>query len=146
MMVPDPSPIFDSLIEMKRKGVFIEITDLVVPVAQGSNLNDLRKLVNWIIDNLGPETPFHVLRFHPDYKMLNVPSTPVKMLEQHAELARKEGLHYVYIGNVWGHPLENTYCPSCGYDVIDRIGFQVRKIDLDGNRCPKCGTKINIVL
>lgn len=146
MMVPDPSPIFESLKEMHRKGVFIEITDLIIPLDIGSDLNDLKRLVRWIIENLGPEIPFHVLRFHPDYKLLNVPSTPIKTLEKHAQIALKEGLHYVYIGNVWGHALENTYCPSCKHKVIDRIGFQVRYIDLKGNNCPVCGAKINVIL
>ena len=146
MLVPTPEPIFESLIEMKRRGVFIEITNLVVPVKEGSNLEDVKKLAEWIVENLGPETPFHLLRFHPDYKLLNVPPTPVEMLEKHAEAAKNEGLKYVYIGNVWGHPLENTYCPSCGYKVIERMGFYIIKIDLDNSRCPKCGYKINIVL
>ena len=146
MQVPDPSPIFDALAEMKRRGVFIEITDLVVPVKEGSSLDDVRRLARWVVENLGPETPFHLLRFHPDYRLLNVPATPVEMLERHAKVAMEEGLHYVYIGNVWGHPLESTYCPGCGHKVIDRIGFQVRKIDLRQGRCPKCGERINVIM
>lgn len=146
MMVTDPSPIFDALIEMKRMGVFIEITDLVVPTDEGARIEDVRKLAKWVVENLGPETPFHLLRFHPDYRLLNVPMTPVKTLEKHAEVVKGEGLHYVYIGNVWGHTLESTYCPECGHKVIDRIGFQIRYIDLKGNNCPVCGAKLNIVM
>ncbi len=146
IQVSGPEPIFDALLEMKRRGVFIEITNLVVPTDEGSRLEDVKKLARWIVDNLGPETPFHLLRFHPDYRLLNVPMTPVKLLEKHAEVAKNEGLQYVYIGNVWGHPLECTYCPSCGHKVIDRIGFQVRYIDIKNGRCPVCGVKINIVM
>jgi len=145
--VVDSNPIFDSLLALKDKGVFIEITDLVVPVDEGSNYDDVRKLARWVVENLGPETPMHFLRFHPNYKMLNVPSTPVEVLEKCVDIAREEGIQYAYIGNVWGHPYEDTYCPQCGYRVIDRLGFYIKRFDVskDG-RCPKCGHKLNIVL
>ena len=144
--VPDPSPIYESLLIMKEKRVFIEITDLVVPVETGFSYDTLKKLVRWIVDNLGPETPFHLLRFHPNYRMLNVPSTPVSILEKSAEIAKEEGLEYVYIGNVWGHRLEDTYCPKCGYKVVDREGFFIRKFNItEDGRCPKCGHKLNFV-
>lgn len=145
MGVDDPEPIFETLKAMKEKGIFIEITDLVVPI-YGDKIEDLRKLVRWIVENLGPETPFHVIRFHPDYKMLDVPSTPVKTLEEHAKVAMEEGLKYVYIGNVPGHSLENTKCPECGNEVIKRFGFEIIEFNItDDNRCTKCGTKINIL-
>ncbi len=145
--VPDSSPIFDALIEMKKMGIFIEITDLVVPVDCGSSIEDAKKLAKWVIDNLGPEIPMHFLRFYPNYRMLNVPPTPVKLLEKTAEEVKKTGIEYVYIGNVWGHPLEDTYCPGCGYRVIDREGFFIKKIDVtDDGRCPKCGYKLNLFL
>lgn len=142
--VPDIEPVFQALLEMKRKGIFIEVTDLVVPEI-GANLEKARNLIRWIHDNLGPETPIHFLRFHPDYKLTNIPPTPVELLEKHAELAKKEGMHYVYIGNVPGHRLENTYCPRCGRLLVRRIGFDIIewRITEDG-RCPYCGYKINI--
>ena len=78
--------------------------------------------------------------------MLNIPPTPVSILERSAEVAKKEGLEYVYIGNVWGHKLEDTYCPKCGYKVVDREGFFIRKFDItEDGRCPKCGYKLNFV-
>ncbi len=145
--VPDPSPIFDALLAMKEKGVFIEITDLVVPVDEGSSTEDLRRLVKWIIEHLGPETPLHFLRFHPHYRLLDVPPTPVELLEKAAKIAMEEGMEYVYIGNVWGHELEDTYCPKCKYRVLDREGFYIRKMDItDDGRCPKCGYKLNFIL
>lgn len=144
--VSSSEPIFESLLAMKDRDVFIEITDLVVPVEDGYRYEDVRRLARWIVENLGPETPFHLLRFHPDYRMIDVPHTPVEVLERSAEIAREEGLQYVYLGNVWGHPMEDTYCPSCGHKVIDRLGFYIKKIDLkDGDRCPKCGGRINLV-
>ncbi len=144
MSVPDPSPIFDALIEMKRRGWFIEVTNLVIPQI-GDHADDVRRLAKWIVENLGEETPFHLLRFHPDYKLLDLPPTPVETLEKLAEIARNEGLKHVYLGNVWGHPLENTYCPKCGYTVVERRGFTITAWRLSkDNRCPKCGYKLNI--
>jgi len=121
----------------------VEVTNLVVP-RYGDDLEKCRKLMRWIVENLGPETPVHFLRFHPDYKMLDVPPTPVETLEKHARVAKEEGLHYVYIGNVPGHELENTYCPNCGTLVVRRFGFEILEWRLDSEfRCPNCGYKLN---
>ena len=144
MRVPDPEPIYQSMLAMKDKGWFIEVTNLVVPKI-GDREEDVRRMARWIVENLGPETPFHLLRFHPDYKLRHLPHTPVETLERLAKAAKEEGLEYVYIGNVWGHPLEHTYCPRCGYKVIERYGFTILSYRLTkDNRCPRCGYKINI--
>nr|WP_048078543.1 AmmeMemoRadiSam system radical SAM enzyme [Desulfurococcus mucosus] len=143
MGVPDPSPIYESLIEMKKQGWWIEVTNLIVPRV-GDRIEDTVKLAEWIASNLGDETPFHLLRFHPDYLMLDVPATPVETLEKHAEAARRAGLKHVYIGNVWGHPLENTYCPKCGSLVVERRGFYIVDWRLrEGFKCPVCGYRLN---
>ncbi len=145
MGVPDPEPIFDTLKAMKERGIWIEITNLVVP-RYGDKEEDIRRLARWIVDNLGDRTPFHLLRFYPEYKMIDLESTPVKTLEKLAKIAKDEGLKYVYIGNIPGHPLEHTYCPNCGYPVIERYGFYVTAWRLTkDNRCPRCGAKIDIV-
>ena len=145
MGVPDPEPIFESLLEMKKHGWWIEVTNLIVPEL-GDSERDLRVLARWIAENLGPETPFHLLRFHPDYMLTNVPPTPVSTLEKLAKAAIDEGLKHVYIGNVPGHPLEHTYCPNCGYPVIERIGFTITAWRLkDGNKCPRCGYSLNVI-
>ncbi len=137
--------VFNAMIELKRKGVFIEVTDLVVP-KYGDDLEKAKKLARWIVENLGPDTPLHFLRFHPDYQLLDVPSTPVEVLEKHVEIARAEGLRYVYVGNVPGHEYEHTYCPNCGSIVIRRFGFEILEVRLtEDNRCTNCGAKINIV-
>jgi pyruvate formate lyase activating enzyme len=144
--IPDPEPIFQTLLEIKEKTrIHIEITDLVVPEV-GDDLNAARKLVRWIHDNLGPDTPVHFLRFHPDYKMMHLPWTPVETLERHWKVAKEEGMNYVYIGNVPGHPYESTYCPGCGELVVERYGFDIVDWRLTkDNRCPACGYKIAIV-
>ncbi len=145
--VKDAEDIFESLREMRRRGIFIEVTDLVVPVKEGLREESFERLVRFVHDELGPETPLHFLRFHPDYRMMDVPHTPVELLEKYVERARSMGLHHVYIGNVWGHPYEDTYCPGCGYKVVDRYGFYITRFELDRDgRCPRCGYKLNFVL
>ncbi len=143
--VPSNEPVFEFLKGLKKHKIHIEITNLIVPKI-GENLKQFRKLVEWIIENLGAETPFHILRFHPDYKLIDVPVTPLETLEKFIEEAKKLGLKYVYIGNVPGHEYENTYCPNCGEILIERTGFWVNKVNLDKDRCRKCGEKIHIVV
>ena len=145
IIVPGPEPIFEALLELKKTNIHIEITDLVIPEI-GDDLEAARKLVRWIYDNLGPDTPIHFLRFHPDYKLMHLPYTPIETLEKHYEIAKQEGMKYVYIGNVPGHPYENTYCPGCGKVVIKRYSYDILAWNLDEqNRCKFCGYKIPIV-
>lgn len=144
--IEDADPIFKYLLELRdRTSVHVEFTDLVVP-GVGDDLESARKLSRWIVDNFGPEVPIHFLRFHPDYKMMDFPSTPVKTLEKHWQIAKEEGLQYVYVGNVPGHKYESTYCPGCGRTVVGRYGFDITSWNLDrDNRCSGCGHKIPIV-
>jgi len=143
--IPNAEPIFQTLLDTRdTKKIHIEITDLIVPQV-GDDLNAARKLSKWVYDNLGPDTPIHFLRFHPDYKMMEFPWTPVETLEKHCAVAKEEGLKYVYIGNVQGHRLENTYCPGCGAIAIKRYGFDITGWYLDkDNKCKKCGYKLAI--
>jgi pyruvate formate lyase activating enzyme len=144
--IQNADPIFQSLLEVKEKtDIHVEITDLIVPQV-GDSLESAEKLVSWVYDRLGPETPIHFLRFHPDYKMNDFPSTPVKTLEKHVALGRKAGLKYVYIGNVPGHSDESTYCPGCKSVLIKRYGYEILEYNLDArNRCRFCGEKTSIV-
>jgi len=87
-------------------------------------------------------TPWHVTRFHPYLDLSHLPSTPVGRLERWVEIGLEEGLKYVYIGNVPGHPFEDTYCHQCGEAVIRRRGFAVARATLVDGRCPKCSTLI----
>ncbi len=144
--IPNADPIFQTLLDTRdTKKIHIEITDLIVPQV-GDDLGAARKLSKWVYDNLGPDTPIHFLRFHPDYKMMEFPWTPVETLEKHCGVAKEEGLKYVYIGNVSGHPLENTYCPGCGAIAIKRYGFDITGWYLDkDNKCKKCGYHLAIL-
>jgi pyruvate formate lyase activating enzyme len=144
--IPNADPVFQSLLEMKRRTkVHIEITDLVVPRV-GDSLEAAERLCRWIYDNLGPDTPIHFLRFHPDYKMMGFPVTPVKTLEEHVALGRNAGLNYVYIGNVPGHPDESTYCPGCQHVLIKRYGYEILEYNIDShNKCRFCGHATPII-
>lgn len=140
-----PEPIYDSAADLQRRGVHVEITDLIVPEV-GESDEWTRKLARFVVDRLGPETPFHLLRFHPDYRMMDLPVTPIATLERLHAIGRSEGLEYVYLGNVWGHPLEHTYCPACGAIAVRRYGFTIQAWNLDDqNRCRACGHAIPIV-
>ena len=143
--VPDPKPIFDTLLEIRDKTkIHVEITDLIVPQV-GDNLDYARKLCKFVYDEFGPEMPIHFLRFHPDYKMMEFEPTPVKTLEKHYAIAKEEGLSYAYLGNVPGHPLEHTYCAGCNEIAVKRYGFDIVEWNLDqNNKCKLCGNQVPI--
>lgn len=143
--IPEPDPIFTYLLELRDKTkVHLEFTDLLVPEV-GDDLAEGRRLVRWIVDSFGPDVPLHFLRFHPDFRMMDLPPTPVATLERHREMAMEEGLNYAYIGNVPGHPYEHTYCPGCGRIAVGRHGFAITSWSLDSNnRCVDCGHRIPI--
>ena len=124
--------------------MFIEISNLIIP-GIGDNPKDNHKLVEWIIDNLDASVPYHLLGFSPRYKMSDSPPTPLETLEKFAEDALNVGLRYPYVGNIWGSRFEKTYCYNCKQPVIERTGIFVNEINLDRDRCPNCGFKINLI-
>ncbi len=141
----DDLPILRTMEGLARAGVHVEITNLIVPTV-GDSPEALRTLAREVRDRLGPDTPFHLLRWHPDYLMRDLPPTPIATLERLHALARDAGLRYVYLGNVGGHPLEHTYCPACGAVAVRRLGFSILAWNLDEeNRCRGCGHPIPIV-
>ena len=138
-------PILETMEGLARHGIHVEVTDLIVP-GVGDSPEALRRLAREVRDRVGPDTPFHLLRFHPDYKMMDIPSTPVATLEALHAVAVEEGLRYVYLGNLWGHPLEHTYCPRCHAIAVERYGSMIKSWNLDAeNRCHACGEAIPIV-
>ncbi len=142
MLVPEISPVFDTLLEMKKKKIHIEITNLVIPKI-GDNAKELERLVKWIADNLSPNVPFHLLRFFPHYKLSDLPPTPLETLEKLYNIAKKH-LNYVYIGNVPGFK-ENSYCHECNSLLIERFVYNIRIVNLEKNRCKVCGAKLPFV-
>ncbi len=135
------APVLDALKTMKAMGVWVEVTTLVIPTLNDSE-EELRDLARFIAHKLGPETPWHVSRFHPDYKMPDLPATPERTLARARTIGMEEGLQFVYTGNVWGDEGENTFCPSCGKTVIARTGFQIRAMDIVEGKCRFCRAAI----
>lgn len=138
--VPDEEPMKKALKIYKKAGVWIEVTNLVIP-GYNDKREQVEKLVLWVKENLGPDTPLHFSRFYPHRKMADVPPTDVRTLEMAVRVAEKAGMDYVYLGNIPGHPKENTYCPRCRTMVIERTGLMTKSIK---DKCPKCNKKIRI--
>jgi pyruvate formate lyase activating enzyme len=134
-------PVLESAKIMQEEGVWIELTNLILPTIN-DDMEVIREMCEWIIKNLGPDVPLYFSRFYPAYKITHLPPTPVETLEKAREIALGVGLHYVYIGNVPGNPAEHTYCPNCGKLLIQRVGFFVTTNNLNEDRCPSCGEKI----
>ena len=142
--VPKVEPIYEALKELKVNGVHLEITNLVIPKI-GDDIRRIENMAKWIKEYLGSDTPFHLLRFHPDYKMTTTPATPLETLEKAYVTAKSAGLNYPYIGNTPGHPGENTYCPNCDEPVIKRYSFEIIQWNLtEDMKCPVCGQHIPI--
>ncbi len=131
-------PVLDTLVTLRAMGKWTEIVYLVVPSLNDSDA-ELRALAQWIKANLGPDVPLHFTQFHPEYLLKNLPVTPIETLERAKAIADAEGLHFVYIGNVPGHPAQNTYCPQCRKMVVERAGFTANRLLVrkDG-ACPYC--------
>jgi len=135
-------PVLDTLVTLRKMGKWTEIVYLVVPTLNDSDA-EFRGLAQWVKANLGPDVPLHFTQFHPEYLLKNLPITPVPTLERAKAIADAEGLHYVYIGNVPGHPAQNTYCPQCRKMLVERVGFTASSllIGKDG-ACPFCRHQI----
>ncbi|MCK4935642.1 MAG: AmmeMemoRadiSam system radical SAM enzyme [Elusimicrobiales bacterium] len=133
----------ETLLVLKEEKVFFEIVNLIVPTLN-DNEKDMRAMVSWIKNNLGLNVPIFFSRFSPNYKLKNVPITPLKTLEKARNIALKEGLNFVYIGNLSGHPGESTYCPKCKKMLIKRHGYVILGdlISRNNGKCPYCGTEI----
>lgn len=156
--VPDNRPVLEAMKLFRGAGVWVELTNLLIP-----GYNDMEKQIRELVDlvrkGLGPGTPLHFSRFYPCYKMGGVKPTPVETLEGAWEIAKGEGMQYAYVGNVAGHPRENTYCPKCGEVAIKRTGYYIEFIKgltaknegkqegeksslREGLKCPRCGESI----
>ncbi len=124
----------------RSRGVHLEITTLVIPTVNDSD-SVLREIAERITRDLGPEVPWHVSGYFPAYRF-TAPPTPIRTLERAWQIGKEAGLEFVYIGNVAGHPYDNTYCPACARVLIRRLGFYVVKYRLDTGRCSDCGQPV----
>ena len=134
-------PVKESLVLLQRAGVWLEITTLVVP-GLNDDPRELEELATWVRDTLGPETPWHLSRFFPAYRLTDVPPTPLPTLLAAAEIGRRVGLAHVYVGNAPDVGGEDTFCAGCGRLLIARRGFRVARNDLVAGACPDCGTPL----
>jgi pyruvate formate lyase activating enzyme len=130
-------PVLDTLVTTRKEAKWMEIVHLVVPTLNDRD-TEFRDLARWIKANLGSDVPIHFTRFHPLYLLKNLPPTPVETLERAKAIADAEGLQYAYIGNVPGHPAENTRCPKCRRLLIERAGFTITQNHIRKGKCEYC--------
>ncbi len=132
--------VLETLRLFRPRNIWLEVTTLVVPAMNDSD-KDLGQIAEFVA-SLGNEVPWHVSRFHPDYKIDGLGPTPLRTLERAVEIGRAAGLKYVYSGNVPGDPNEHTYCPSCGKCLIERMGFSLGRYAIENGACRYCRTPI----
>jgi len=135
-------PVLETIRTIYETGIHLEIVNLVVPTLN-DGLDQLRALAHWVAHDLSPDVPLHFSRFHPQYKLTNLPPTPVETLNRAREIALEEGVRFVYVGNVAGHPGNHTYCPACGEPVVVRQGFAVTEYNLREGNCAYCGEPVS---
>jgi len=132
----------ETLKRMKSLDIFVEVTTLIIP-GLNDDKKELENLSAFLVDALGPETPWHISRFHPTYKLMDRPPTPVETLIKAREIGIKSGLKYVYTGNVPGESGEKTFCDQCDHLLIDRWGFYVQDNRIKNGKCPKCDAAVD---
>jgi len=133
-------PVLHSLIVLKEEGIWLEVTNLVIPTLN-DNMKTIGEMSRWMVKNLGADVPLHFSRFFPNYKLNNLPPTPVETLADARKAAMDAGLKFVYIGNI-RHEAESTFCPHCKKLLIERIGYFIKQNNISNGRCRFCGTPI----
>ena len=135
-------PVLNSLKTIKKSGIWLEIVNLIIPGANDSD-EDLKKLCDWIKNNLGSETPLHFSKFFPLYKLKNKPQTPEETMLRAYNIARAAGLKYVYIGNM-SSEYSHTFCSKCGKKIIARSGYYISEVQIDSasGKCKFCENRI----
>ena len=135
-------PVLDTISYIaKETNIWLEITTLLVP-GQNDSDDELKELAGFIVNNAGADVPWHISRFHPQYKFLDSVPTPISSLERAFEIGKSAGLRYVYLGNVPGSTSESTFCYNCGRMLIERIGYRIVTNSIKDSKCPDCGSQI----
>ncbi len=135
------TPVLDTLKLLKEEGAYFEIVNLIVPTLNDSP-SEIRKMCQWIKENLGRDVPLHFTRFTPAYRLTHLLSTPIQKLEEAYKIAKEVGLNYVYIGNVPGHIHNSTFCSKCQRRLIHRVHFSTLENNIEDGKCKFCGNKI----
>jgi pyruvate formate lyase activating enzyme len=130
-------PVLDTLKILKEEGVWLEIINLVIPTWT-DDLDMIRQMCDWLMDNDLQSVPLHFSKFYPQHKLLNLPETPVAVLEKARQAALDAGIRFVYIGNVPGNTGENTYCPRCKKLLVERKGFTISQNKIVNSKCSFC--------
>lgn len=132
-------PVRETLIHLRRKTrVHFEVTTLLIPGANDSDA-EIDEMTRWAAAELGPDVPWHFSAFYPTFRMTDRPPTPPTTLRKAREIALRNGLRYVYLGNIGGTEGQDTVCPACGHVAIRRRGMALADLDLDRGACPRCG-------
>lgn len=131
----DRESVLTALKIIHESGVWLEIVTLLIP-GKNDSADEVRELARWVKENLGPDVPLHFSRFYPQYKLQQLPPTPQETIVRAWQIAREEGLHYVYTGNIRFPQGETTYCPKTGEPVIERQAYFVMRNRLVNGRCP----------
>lgn len=133
-------PVLDALVVLKSEGVWLEITNLVIPTLN-DDMKRVGEMCRWVVANLGSDVPIHFSRFFPYYKLNNLPPTPIEALNDARKAAMDAGMKFVYIGNMRSEA-ENTYCPKCRKLLIERVGYFVKQNNIKGSKCGFCNTVV----
>ena len=137
--VSSVQPILDTAKRFKKNGIHVEITNLIIPTLNDTN-EDIELLCDWIVDNLGKDTPLHFSAYHPDFQSPANEKTPYKTLDKAYKIAQEKGISFPYVGNIHHEKGGNTYCPKCGYLLFKRRGYMFEQINIKADKlCPKCG-------
>jgi len=134
-------PVLETLVALRKMNKWFEIVYLVTPTLNDSD-DELLGLAKWVKTNLGVEVPLHFSQFHPNYQLKELGVTPLATLERAKSIADAEGLQFVYIGNIPGHPAQHTYCPHCHAVLVERTGFSAQRMLIENNECPHCQAAI----
>ena len=135
------APVLETLKVLKKQKIWVEIVNLIVPTLNDKE-EDISRLIDWVLDNMGPDVPLHFSKFWPQYQLKNLPPTPTKTLDMALEMARAKKVHYAYVGNIPGHEGNNTYCPFDGKLLIRRVGYSVLEYNIVDGKCKFCGNEI----
>lgn len=128
-----------------EQGIFLELTYLIIP-GLNDDPNEIKQYSEWIVEKLGDETPCHFSRFHPDYKMMSTPRTPLETMYSAREIAGDAGLKHIYLGNMpYTSSNDPTMCPHCGAVLINRRGYHTSGINVKDGKCGSCGKKVNVI-
>ncbi len=134
-------PVLETIKRWKKMGVWLEITTLIIP-GVNDDMKEIDDIIDFIKTEIGENTPWHISKFHPSYKMSDYPPTPDTTIKRIRERGLEKGLKFVYSGNLWGDEGENTYCPSCGKILIKRVGYSIEEYNIQNGKCRFCGEKI----